>query len=49
MKGAEYFVSYNECCDEFNVMVIIIIIIIFHELDLDRTVSVSSNTFFKVF
>jgi hypothetical protein len=49
MKGTEYFVSYNECCDEFSVMVIIIIIIICHELDLDRTVSSSSNTFSKVF
>jgi hypothetical protein len=39
MKETEYFVSYNECCEEFNVMVIIIIIIICHELDFDRPVS----------
>ena len=37
MKWTEYFVSYNECCEEYNVMVnsIIIIIIICYELGLD--------------
>ena len=53
IKATEYFVSYNKCCEEFNVMVIIIfiiiIIIICHELGLDRAVSTSSNTFFKLF
>jgi len=51
MKGTKYFVSYNECCEEFNVVVIIIIIIIIigHKLGLDKPVSASSNTLFKVF
>ena len=50
-KGTEYSVWYNECCEEFTVMIIIIIIIIIicHELGLDLTVSASSNAFFKVF